>query len=356
LNEPVFVDESKVKLVINEDSSVPSVGDDLIVMGLGVLAQGGNDPKFVHNVTVPVVSNDDCNKNNAYGGDVTDKMLCAGFLDTGRKDSCQGDSGGPLVQRTYQDDGTFVDNHVGVVSWGEGCALKNKPGVYARTSTRANWIKTTMCNHLNSIASFCNKSSPAPLDPCSQDLKIKVNTDTFASETVFILKDSEGKNVLTRKYLVNRYENEHSLCLQSNECYSWVFLDKYGDGMCYSQKRCKSYSFTLNGQQIASGNGRFKERIEGKFCTDAGGPVTPVASPTAFPTEVQDCTDSLDFRYKNKKKKTCTKWAGKGNANKVENKCNKKWKQIKVYDWCPEICGKKAGIGSCAYLRQKQNE
>ena len=49
-------------------------------------------------------------------------MFCAGEAG---KDSCQGDSGGPI---------TNIDNTtlIGIVSWGSGCALATKPGVYAR--------------------------------------------------------------------------------------------------------------------------------------------------------------------------------------------------------------------------------
>lgn len=62
-----------------------------------------------------------------YGKSLTERMMCAGR--SGR-DSCQGDSGGPLVLR----DAENVPTLVGVVSWGNGCARKGVPGIYARVS------------------------------------------------------------------------------------------------------------------------------------------------------------------------------------------------------------------------------
>ncbi len=75
--------------------------------------------------------------NRAYFGDlVRGPHLPAGKGD-GSKDSCQGDSGGPL----------FATNGgnpvlVGVVSFGNGCAQRGEPGIYARVSTYGtSWIQ-----------------------------------------------------------------------------------------------------------------------------------------------------------------------------------------------------------------------
>lgn len=104
--------------------------------GWGTTTEGSYGlPRFLNKVEVPLVTTKECNSTEAYGGKITDKMLCAGYKQGG-KDSCQGDSGGPLfVQQTS---GDFM--LVGVVSWGEGCARANKYGVYAKVNAAIDWI------------------------------------------------------------------------------------------------------------------------------------------------------------------------------------------------------------------------
>lgn len=99
------------------------------VSGWGALCWNCAGTNMLRFVSVPVVTNAQCAAN--YGaGRITANMLCAGFPQGGQ-DACQGDSGGPL---------SLGGQVIGIVSWGQQCALPNFPGVYARVAFFRNWI------------------------------------------------------------------------------------------------------------------------------------------------------------------------------------------------------------------------
>jgi secreted trypsin-like serine protease len=84
---------------------------------------------------VPIVGDRGCRA--AYGSAfIATKMLCAGDLARGGRDSCQGDSGGPL----FVPDGQGGVVQVGIVSWGVGCGLRRFPGVYTRLARYAGFV------------------------------------------------------------------------------------------------------------------------------------------------------------------------------------------------------------------------
>jgi secreted trypsin-like serine protease len=157
---------------LNGVSTVPIVGKSLTVVGFGDTSNGnGVFPEYLLEVSVPAVSQQDCNDANSYKGTISETaMLCAGPTQGGR-DSCGGDSGGPLVVSGAS---ANDDVQVGVVSFGEGCALANLPGVYARVSTYLGWIQDTICRTSNVPPMSCQNSlKPSPKPSSAPTIKVK---------------------------------------------------------------------------------------------------------------------------------------------------------------------------------------
>jgi secreted trypsin-like serine protease len=152
LNEPVYIDESTVTLELNEDSTVPSGGDEVVAIGLGfesffdlLFFQLAN---ITQDVTLPVAP--DCS-GSPYFEDPLYK-LCAGGLNQGL---CAGDSGGPLVKISGG-----VHTHVGSGSLSYNChSFGDEPAVFARTSAGVEWIKSAICD-LGSVSESCVTESP----------------------------------------------------------------------------------------------------------------------------------------------------------------------------------------------------
>ncbi|XP_074848987.1 coagulation factor XI-like isoform X1 [Carettochelys insculpta] len=103
------------------------------VTGWGYRKEQDEVQDTLQKVTVPLVSNEECQAR--YQQDrINDKMLCAGYREGG-KDACQGDSGGPLSCKHEE-----IWYVVGIISWGEGCARPEQPGVYTKVAEYTDWI------------------------------------------------------------------------------------------------------------------------------------------------------------------------------------------------------------------------
>ncbi|MEJ1288552.1 plasminogen activator urokinase [Cricetulus griseus] len=92
-------------------------------------------PKNLKMAVVKLIPHEQCMQPHYYGSEITYKMLCAADPQW-ETDACQGDSGGPLVC-----DINGRPTLSGIVSWGRGCSMKNKPGVYTRVSYFLSWIQ-----------------------------------------------------------------------------------------------------------------------------------------------------------------------------------------------------------------------
>uniref|UniRef100_G3U880 Hepsin n=1 Tax=Loxodonta africana TaxID=9785 RepID=G3U880_LOXAF len=123
---------------------LPAAGQALVdgklctVTGWGNTQYYGQQAGVLQEARVPIISNDVCNGPDFYGNQIKPKMFCAGYLEGGI-DACQGDSGGPFV---CEDSISRTPRWrlCGIVSWGTGCALAQKPGVYTKVSDFREWI------------------------------------------------------------------------------------------------------------------------------------------------------------------------------------------------------------------------
>ncbi|XP_034657422.1 uncharacterized protein LOC117894446 [Drosophila subobscura] len=98
----------------------------------------------LHKANVPIIPMDNC-RNVYHDYTITKNMFCAGHR-RGLIDTCAGDSGGPLLCRD-----TTKPNQpwtiFGITSFGDGCAKRNKFGIYARVPNYVDWVWSVVnCN------------------------------------------------------------------------------------------------------------------------------------------------------------------------------------------------------------------
>jgi secreted trypsin-like serine protease len=104
------------------------------ILGWGATREGGAQSATLKKATVPFVSDSVCQQ--AYRELAPATEICAGYTQGG-VDTCQGDSGGPMVKSV-----NGVWREVGIVSYGNGCARPNYPGVYSEVQAFSNAIRS----------------------------------------------------------------------------------------------------------------------------------------------------------------------------------------------------------------------
>ncbi|KAL9927296.1 trypsin-like [Glossina fuscipes fuscipes] len=124
------VKQSSTIRYIEMAKNVPKTGTPAVVSGWGTKCFSGCPlSPVLMEVEVAFLQREDCASKTYLYGEMIKKTMVCGYATS--KDACQGDSGGPFVA-----EGKLV----GVVSWGEGCALDGYPGVYADVAALRDWV------------------------------------------------------------------------------------------------------------------------------------------------------------------------------------------------------------------------
>ena len=220
---------------LNKNASYPVAGQRLTTCGFGTTSEGGGSmTKKIRKVTVPYIEHTKC-KSLLNSIDFNTE-LCAGALAGGR-DSCQGDSGGPIFDRHGL--------QVGIVSWGIGCARKNKPGVYSRISGGIDWINEQICSLSSSPPSWCSDRiataapTSAPMTPLPfVPISVIVQYDSYPEELGWSIVDKTTKKTVVN-YPPYTFFTPNKLMLGSVQLvqgrnYTLKLKDKFGDGICCS--------------------------------------------------------------------------------------------------------------------------
>ncbi|XP_038646825.1 granzyme K-like [Scyliorhinus canicula] len=111
-----------------------------------VAGWGMTDPKVpkisdtLREANITIIGRKVCNSRKYYNyvPFINKDMLCAGDKKA-RRDSCKGDSGGPLMCKMSMFRKKYI--YRGIVSTGDECAKRKKPGIYTRLSEKfLKWI------------------------------------------------------------------------------------------------------------------------------------------------------------------------------------------------------------------------
>jgi len=133
LETPATLSENVATIALPSSAEEHKAGTKCQVSGWGKIIQNGFQSNVLQKVSIPIVSEEEC-KDSYNNRELTDSMVCAG-VEAGNLDTCQGDAGGPLAC-----DGQLV----GVVSWDFGCGRPGYYGIYTKTSSFVDWIKSKM--------------------------------------------------------------------------------------------------------------------------------------------------------------------------------------------------------------------
>ncbi|MEO0731917.1 MAG: S8 family serine peptidase [Bacteroidota bacterium] len=140
-----------------------------------------------------------------------------------------------------------------------------------------------------------------PVDGCA-DMRLFITLDNYPEETSWTITNDAGDVVEFGGPYGNRPDGSTiaiSMCLPE-DCYTFSFLDSYGDGIC-CQYGIGSFEFIqlANDQVIASG-GEFGSSVTADFCLGNGGGGKPDTEAPSVPTNLtasNETSSSVDLSW-----------------------------------------------------------
>ena len=135
VESPVDLNNSTLPFCLLPSNATMEPGKECYVTGWGRIRFDGPQSCSLREAKVRLISNDTCNKSSSYNGTIHSRVICAGIPEGG-SGPCQFDSGGPI---SCEYGGLWY--LAGLVSWGQGCGLPRKFGVYANMFERSSWVK-----------------------------------------------------------------------------------------------------------------------------------------------------------------------------------------------------------------------
>uniref|UniRef100_A0A8C0WW90 Peptidase S1 domain-containing protein n=1 Tax=Castor canadensis TaxID=51338 RepID=A0A8C0WW90_CASCN len=180
LKTPILFSERILPICLPDSSVRLPPNTECWIAGWGSIHDGGEDrqtlplhhPQTLQKLKVPIIDSETCT--------ITEDMLCAGYLE-GERDACLGDSGGPLMCKV---ESSWV--LAGIISWGEGCAQRNRPGVYTSLLSHRTWVQRIV----QEVQLRGRSRGTADQDPDSAGLSQEVTHGNWAPGLNLPIQDS----------------------------------------------------------------------------------------------------------------------------------------------------------------------
>jgi len=177
-------------------------------------------------------------------------------------------------------------------------------------------------------------------DDGDSEFRINLQTDAYPDETAiatFSLNETftglDSLESFEASFSPEYLNIEIPLCLETDQCYVFAITDSAGDGLTFFGGY---YDLYLEDKKIFRGDGIFRNYDSRVFCT---GDV---------------CQDDTEIRF-SKDKLSCSKYI-KGDFSEKKMKCTRTVNGKKVFEYCPQTCGKRAKKGSCSWMYKLEQE